>query len=48
MKLGKFTVNAAASPRTTFSSFTTMLDKFNENGGIYQQPEILHVLTNNL
>ncbi|MDC1332478.1 Ig-like domain-containing protein [Gammaproteobacteria bacterium] len=30
---GKFSVNSVAFPRTTLSSFTNILDKFNENGG---------------
>ena len=30
---GKFSVNSVVFPRTTLSSFTNILDKFNENGG---------------
>ena len=33
LNYGKFTVNSAAFPRTTLSSFTNILDKFNDNGG---------------
>ena len=30
---GKFSVNSVVFPRTTLSSFTNILDKFNDNGG---------------